>query len=227
MDRASVYGTGGWRFESSWLRHASRALALVAVSMATLLAPDVARACSCMAQEQPEAFQQAASVFEGRVVSQEHPTDPSGEVTVLLDVVRRWKGADAQQVQVITASNSAACGYNFEDGKSYLVYTNAPTDEEGNPTAGLERVSLCSRTAPIENAGADLAAMGEGITPVDPQGGSQAEQDLVETPATQTNGQSAGCASCAVLSPNASEAAPIVGSGLVIALALWRRRRRR
>ena len=196
--------------------------------MATLSAPDVAHACSCMAQEQPEAFGQAASVFEGRVVSLEHPTDPSGEVTVLLDVVRRWKGANEQQLQVVTASNSAACGYNFEDGRSYLVYTHAPTDEEGNPTDGLERVSLCSRTARIEDAAADLAAMGEGITPVDPHGGSQAENDVAEPPATaQTNTQSAGCASCSVSSPNASEAAPLLGSGLILALALARRRRRR
>jgi hypothetical protein len=196
--------------------------------MATLAAPDVARACSCMMQEQPEAFEQAASVFEGRVVSQEHPTDPTGEVSVLLDVVRRWKGANEQEVQVVTASNSAACGYNFEDGRSYLVYTHAPTDEEGNPTEGLERVSLCSRTARIEEAAADLAAMGEGITPVDPHGGTEAENDVASPPATtQTNGQSAGCASCSIFSPNESGAAPILGSGLVIALLLARRRRRR
>jgi hypothetical protein len=204
-------------------------LAVLAAATSTALAavPSAARACSCMAQTQPDAFAGAASVFEGRVVTVEGAADPTMDVTVALAIVRRWKGMDAEQVQVVTASNSAACGFELEQGRSYLVYTHGATDEEGNPTEGLERVSLCSRTARIEDAGEDLAAMGEGVTPVDPQGGTEAEEDIANPPAQQGNSQSAGCASCAVGAPRPGAVHGLGGGLLVGLLGVLRRTRRR
>lgn len=208
-----------------------RLTAVFALAAALLaVAPERAHACSCMMIEQPQAFEQATSVFEGHVASVDGPSDPhgAGEVRVTLDVVRTWKGADSEQIEVVTPANSAACGFNFEQGKSYLVYTSA--GEAGGP----EHVSLCSRTAPIERAGEDIAAMGEGVTPVSPTepepadpGGSTTDPGAPGTGDGQgtTTQYEAGCASCAVGAERGAPAPALLGGALVLLAALWRRRR--
>ena len=205
---------------------ASLALAVAAIIAA---APERAHACSCMMIEQPEAFEQSASVFEGHVTRVEAPADPhgAGQIRVTLDVVRTWKGADAEQVEVVTASNSAACGYNFEQGKSYLVYTNA--GEAGGP----ENVSLCSRTAPmdVDSAAADIAAMGEGVTPaspVDPAPPTTGGEEPAPSPTSggQTTQYEAGCASCAVGSERSSAGPALLAGALVLLVGFLRLRRR-
>ncbi len=187
-------------------------LAPLLLAAVVALAPGRARACSCMQQDPGTAFEQAASVFEGRVASIE-PGD--GEVLVTLGVVRTWKGADSEEVQVRTNESSAACGYNFEQGKSYLVYTH--------DVDGAEHVSLCSRTALIEDAGEDLAAMGEGVTPVSPHEPTETVEPT-PAPATQATTYEAGCASCAV-GTERNEGAAWLGSALVLFAAFLRRRR--
>ena len=202
-------------------------LALAAAAMVAA-APERAHACSCMIIEQPQAFEQSVSIFEGHVTSVEAPADPhgAGEVRVVLDVVRTWKGADAEQIEVVTASNSAACGYNFEQGKSYLVYTSAGEAD------GPELVSLCSRTAPMDqpSAAEDVAAMGEGVTPaspVDPGQPTTGGEEPAPTPTDQgeVSHYEAGCASCAVGSQRAGEG-PALLAGALLAFALLLRRRR-
>jgi hypothetical protein len=66
-------------------------------------------------------------------------------------VDRIWKGAHCGTVTVQTASDSAACGYSFEVGRTYLVYAF----KEG----GLS-TNICTRTRVIEEASEDLAALG-------------------------------------------------------------------
>ena len=231
LDRAPVYGTGGWRFESSWLRHPRRAhrplsptSILVALSAAALavaafgLDASAAQACSCVVPPPPaEAREAAASVFEGRV--QTVAADEEGVLQVSLEVVRTWKGADAERVEVRTRSGEAACGYTLEPGHSYLIYTETREGDEGG-----EWVSLCSRTRPIEEADEDVAAFGEGITPANPHGpeweqlGSEPEQEPAEPPAR------GGCASCSAGAggPGGLGAALAL---LLIATGLWRGRR--
>ena len=71
----------------------------------------------------------------------------------------QWKGETADTIQIQTADNSAACGYNFELGESYLVYAYA-----NDVAANLSDLSvgLCGRTSLVANAEEDIAELNEG-----------------------------------------------------------------
>jgi hypothetical protein len=163
-----------------------RALLKVAAALLALVAltPSTAAACSCAAQTVEQAKHAASAIFEGRVTRID---DPQGAPTVHFRVVRSFKGPSHEAAEVHTASNSAACGYGFEQGQSYLVYAN----DEG----GALSTSLCSRTQPIADASEDLGALGLGVTPFDPGPGSD-QQTPPAAPAAQP--QKGGCASCAI-----------------------------
>ena len=175
-----------------------------------------ARACSCAARTPEQAFESASAVFEGQVTGIERskagPDGGAPELLVTLRVVRAWKGVDHEQVTVLTAGDEAACGYRFQDGKSYLVY--APP---GEPHL---RVSLCSRTRPAAEAREEMDAMGVGVVPVRPALSSE-EKQLFSSDA-RPEPRPAGCASCAIASPRSS----IRGwaAGLLVALVLGIRR---
>lgn len=114
-------------------------------------------ACSCMPPPAPlEAKAQMDGVFSGTVLSVEglEPGEMGIPVEVTLDVHTIWKGDPGAKVVVRTANNSAACGFNFEEGQQYLVYAH---QEDGEWTT-----NLCTRTAELSRASADLDALGEG-----------------------------------------------------------------
>jgi hypothetical protein len=161
-----------------------------------------------------EGFQRARAVFEGRVLevgAQAADGTALERVRVRLRVVRAWKGVTTESIELSTANNSAACGYEFTPGQSYLVYA----DEENGALA----VSLCSRTQPMSEAGQDLEALGMGATPVDPKA-PPSERTLTEKkPDAPARG---GCASCSL---GSSAAPPRLAAGLVV-LATCRRRSR-
>ncbi|MDD2907632.1 MAG: hypothetical protein PHH98_03240 [Candidatus Gracilibacteria bacterium] len=117
-------------------------------------------ACSCIMPEGPnESLNNASSVFIGRVdkieqssIANELLGDYRRNI-VSFNVKNSIKGNLSNNVTITTARDSATCGYNFEEGKEYIVYTHG----EGRD---LE-VSLCSRTAEIVNATEDLEAFKE------------------------------------------------------------------
>lgn len=112
---------------------------------------DMALACSCAPPPPPAQARDAAdSVFSGTVVS---VTPGKNGLDVEIQVDRSWKKARCGTVVVQTPSDSAMCGYGFEVGKSYLVYADMQK--------GKLSTNLCSRTRTIEEAGEDLAALGE------------------------------------------------------------------
>jgi len=114
-----------------------------------------AYACSCMRQTLEEGAAQAQAIFEGQVTRIGPNTATSFRgVEVEMAVKRAWKGIETNRVTVITASNSAACGYGFMDGITYLVYAYRENDDR-------LRVSLCSLTKPIDDAKGDLKHLGE------------------------------------------------------------------
>lgn len=178
-----------------------------------------AHACKCA---EPEAAAAAAAsataVFEGQV---SQISAPQGDAVVVeLKVARAWKGVTTEQVSVRTRAESAACGYPFQVGTSYLVYAQA----EGT---GLQ-VHHCGRTRPIVEAQEDIVALGMGSTPVATQ--VPAEADPKNEQANPVTAQSerpaaGGCASCNVGEARSASGLG-VGLGLALALALWRRRRR-
>lgn len=199
---------------------------LVAVVAAALLAllPNRAAACSCIAPPPPaEALEASSDVFEGVVESIEVVPGDDGDdgpgapgaamagMRVTFAVVRTWKGADAERFTVWTASSSAACGYAFEQGESYLVYAS---DGAGD---GPPQTGLCSRTAKALDAADDLVALGAGVVPVDVDPTTQTPEPASPPPAR------GGCASCAAGGDGPMGA---LGWALALLAGLAARRRR-
>lgn len=132
---------------------------LLAVSIFAVSVPR-AQACSCVPPPPPpEALAQSDAVFAGRVtdihIENQGPQLSSADpVRVSFRVERAWKGGTASTLQVTTPRDSASCGFNFEQGKDYIVYAG---EQAGELTTGL-----CSRTALLSDASADLTALGQG-----------------------------------------------------------------
>jgi MYXO-CTERM domain-containing protein len=194
---------------------------LASLLCAAAIRPGTSRACSCDVRAQPEAFERAAAVFEGRVAAIE-PVKRGEDVApqfheVRIEVTRAWKGVEDEIVLVRTRADEAACGFNFQKGESYLVYASA-TDR------GLD-VSLCSRTVPMDRAGEDLNRLGVGVVPVDPKKGAEKKKPKSAAPGAGRG----GCASCSVgsvPSPVTGTAAWLATTGVVLSVLLRRRTRR-
>lgn len=117
--------------------------------------PD-AFACSCARPSDPQtALTRADAVFNGRVASiQRLEMDGYAQLLVKFDIDTSWKGETEDQVFVMTADNSAACGYYFKKGEAYLVYSYL--------YEGVLHTNICTRTSLLENATEDLRELGKG-----------------------------------------------------------------
>jgi hypothetical protein len=166
-------------------------LGAVVLAWATVLPASRAEACRCVPRTLEEHVREAAAIFEGRVRSIE-PADPTGPgggpLRVVFDVVQTWRGANAERVEVITAGSSAACGYGFEVGHSYLVYADAT--ENGGLSVGL-----CSRTRPADEADEDRERLGSGVVPVEVDEGEH--PDRARNPVPPVPPRGGACAGCA------------------------------
>lgn len=114
--------------------------------------PSVASACSCAPPPAPKvALANSAAVFIGRVTSVE-----KGEFSNKFQfaISKQWKGIKGKTASIVTATNSAACGINFDSDRDYLVYA---FKTEGDDQL---RTNLCTRTKRAAGATADLAELG-------------------------------------------------------------------
>jgi len=119
-----------------------------------------AYACSCfpsggepLKQQVNRAKKDSSAVFSGRVL--EVVKKPENfQVIVKFQVQSSWKGNVSKQITVTTGLDSAMCGYNFEVGESYLVYTS------GANVKTLQ-TNLCTRTAKLSAAKADTKVLGK------------------------------------------------------------------
>lgn len=166
--------------------------------LATLASAPAARACTCMPPGPPlQELEKADAVFSGRVLTIE-PQHPEAEdapiqgfvarLRVTLEVDKVWKGLEEGEdgngngngngtVQLLTASQSAMCGYSFTEGERYLVYAYRSRQQEDQDGPEVLTATLCSRTAPLERAEGDLEALGEPQEPQEPQcGGSRSDE---------------------------------------------------
>lgn len=107
-----------------------------------------------------DALVQTDAVFVG-TVTMVVPKDDDMNRVVSFDVDRSWKGVTTKSVSIGTARDSAACGIDFEAGKTYVVY--AYESDEGGLWAGL-----CSRTheVVVEGIEADEDVMALGTTTI-------------------------------------------------------------
>lgn len=155
---------------------------------AFLLYSTAVSACSCAPPGTPqEELNRSDAVFAGQVESiQDSLTSgfmgPGQDYDVTFDIMRVWKGPETDTLKVKTSSSSASCGYSFQEGEDYLVYAN----EEYQVEDGDLTVSLCSRTASLENAEQDVAALGAPAYTVDASApgdaNTSAETDTGEQP---------------------------------------------
>ncbi len=197
------------------LTAASAALLVAALLVAALPAP--AHACSCAPVTPAQARDRAAAVFEGQVTSIERigraDIDPA-TLRVHFEVVQWWKGGSAEHATVLTSSSSAACGYPFQRGASYVVYAT-------RHGADL-RVGLCGGTKATADADPDRTVLGAGVTPVTPP--AQVAPASEETDLAPTG--HAGCQSCALGEADRNGSLATL-AGLALGLAIVLRRRRR
>ena len=195
-----------------------RSLVLAALAASLLaLAPPVARACSCTEPPPPrEALAAAAAVFEGQVL--EIVEAGPMRVRVRFRVTQHWKGVESEELTLLPAPDSPACGVPFAVGESWLVY--------GDGSEGGLSASLCSRTVRMSEAGEDVAALGAGITPVDIRPEDEPEEDEDARPVAPP-AERGGCQSCALVGPGSSRGGLVALPLLALVLPRLSGRRRR
>ncbi len=107
-------------------------------------------ACSCapagdaaLKTQVTEAYKKSSNVFSGEVIE---ITKGSAAFTakVKFKIDKSWKKKIFGELTVITATDSALCGYFFEVGKKYVVYTYG---ENSN-----SRTDICTRTALLKSS---------------------------------------------------------------------------
>ena len=115
--------------------------------------------CSCdVPKSANEAMKQAKFVFQGKLVRHEHSGNlRGGETVALVQVSRVWKGIN--QSEVLLYTDWSSCGFQFEDGRSYLFYA---FDKNGKPY-----VYNCGKTNFLELAAQDLNELGQGNMPAE------------------------------------------------------------
>lgn len=123
----------------------------LAFASALFAFPTLAQACRCAPPAPKIALEKSAAVFVGHVTSIQ-----KGERfnTYQFAVSKQWKGMKSNTTSIVTATNSAACGINFDEDRDYLVYAYKT---EGDDQL---RTNLCSRTKRAVDAAVDLAELG-------------------------------------------------------------------
>ena len=125
-------------------------------------------ACKCAEPGSPsEELEKFDAVFAGRVVSVHHSYDPDGETvspedrsTIGFEVSTVWKGSIHETTYITTPPTGGSCGYTFIEGETYVVYASDSIYADGGYTA-----SICSRTALMAQAQADIDELGDGQAP--------------------------------------------------------------
>jgi MYXO-CTERM domain-containing protein len=128
-------------------------LAPLVVLLALVVDARSAEACSCVAPSPVEvSLEESHAVFVGKVEKISKVGDASmATLAVELSVERHFKGPTDARIIVSTSAFSASCGYRFEEGERYLVYSR--TDQL--------RVGLCSRTKKADGASGEITRLDE------------------------------------------------------------------
>lgn len=206
---------------------AARALARAGLGLAPLLAlglvlaPRVARACSCMAPPPPaKAIEASDAVFEARPFSM---SNDAQKARYNFEVDRVWKGDIPSRVEITTPLHSATCGRSYQIGTQYVIYAQRSKD-------GTWADYLCTRTRTSQSAAEDLQALGAGHPPLDgsplpagESGGDSTEPPRIEAGPVEPPPTEPSRRGCAVEKPHN----PTAFGGLVLlglAVAIGRRR---
>lgn len=126
----------------------------------------VASACSCILLPDTQSkFENAAYVFTGEVVDLEKSElygEKNQEVTIR--IIQYWKPAafpESVNMKIYAREDTGAnCGYNFEEGQKYLIYSYIDTE-----TGRLETNS-CMGNLLLEEASNEIKELSEIAVPV-------------------------------------------------------------
>lgn len=105
----------------------------------------------------------STATFVGRVTDIDKPfldslgLTASGLHDVTFAVLRSWKGVTADTVVIRTRLSGEACGYRFEIGQEFLVYTS------GDPDL---MTGICTGTRPAEGAEDDFRTLDKLASPL-------------------------------------------------------------
>src|SRR3989338_25386 len=120
-------------------------------------------ACSCiMPGTVAEEVERADAVFTGTVIAVDTPIYGAyvfPDVEVTFTVQKYWKGVFSEPLVIHTGQGGGDCGFDFEEGESYLVY--ASYLDQLDPYAYLDQgrnllhANICSRTAVLSDAEED------------------------------------------------------------------------
>ena len=143
-------------------------LALIFNTLWFLVSSGEVHACKCVVPGSPsEELQKFSAAFAGRVVSVQHSYDPDADsvsredrTTVRFKVSTVWKGVVHEDMYVTTPPTGGSCGFAFVEGEHYIVYAYDSHYDDGGYSVGI-----CSRTALLQQAQADLEALGNGHAP--------------------------------------------------------------
>ena len=108
-----------------------------------------ALACSCVMATPTEQFNNAAVVFVGTVRS---ITTDGVSNSVGFNVSELQKGSSVKTITVITHQQESACGFDFKEGKDYVVYAY---EEDGKLGTGI-----CTGTALVADSQDDIDNFG-------------------------------------------------------------------
>jgi hypothetical protein len=108
-------------------------------------------ACSCAQLTRAEAFEAADLVVEGVIIGKSAPEQ--ARITYTVSVERVHKGEAGEQLHVISAQDSAACGLMMAVGQRWRLNIS---EFDGQLTTWLcDRSELLSEEAPIRSAPAE------------------------------------------------------------------------
>ncbi len=214
------------------------ALLLLASVFALGRSPDIAGACSCVEAPDPSDQAEWADVVFSGTLTDARPEFPEDDLDDAIDrtiytftVDRVYEGEAAETVEVITASDSAACGASFEEGR-HLVYAEA-AGRSGELSTGL-----CNGNQILDDEGSGIpASLGDGVAPAaaPPKTDEKEDQPVTdedEAAAPSTTWPPIGGPDGDVEDTSALDDLPVLalGAGLVVAVVaavvlLVRRRR--
>ena len=108
-------------------------------------------ACSCAKSEIEDAYENFDYIFKGKVTSVE-PSNKSSFNKIKFDVYHSYKGPESNIRDVFSHQSGATCGYSFELGSEYIVFSfkgNKEWEKIGIALDEKPMVSLCSLTQPL------------------------------------------------------------------------------
>lgn len=128
--------------------------------------PSIVSACKCA--ELPsvkEEFERSQAVFSGKVLDVREKKSSKEYITksVLFEVTNTWKGGKQSQIIITTGQGGGDCGFDFKEGKEYLVYANESTMYGEKSLVSI----MCDRTNELRSLQEDLKILGEGQPPTE------------------------------------------------------------